>query len=298
MADRMRGAGRRAFRPGADLGERSALESRLLLSGTKVVRVAPKPFIQSFTQFGGQIAKIVDTKGNVFNVDMVGGGHVRARPMKGGRVMLIVDGSTSASQLSINYIHPPIVEGTAHTYQGTSATGDPRLKVGAIKVKSGTIGEILGYQTADLSGPITATGTGTVNRIAFYSLQPGASITTGGDVNILDTYNDLTISGGPGISIGRDLNWLFVRGNLTVGTGSTFSVGRDVGLTFAFPNGTDPGGQGAQINGNLTIEPNAALSIGRFVDNTFLVNGQGTGASRISFLSGAQFFFFRGGFTA
>ena len=50
-----------------------------------------------------------------------------------------------------------------------------------------------------------------VDRIAFESLKPGASIVTGGDVNTLDVFNNLTIGGGPGIAIGRDLNWMLDR---------------------------------------------------------------------------------------
>ena len=67
------------------------------------------------------------------------------------------------------------------------------LNVGQLTVNSGAIGAIEGFHSADLSGPITASSSPTVDRIAFNSIQPGASIVTGGSVNTLDVLQGITL---------------------------------------------------------------------------------------------------------
>lgn len=288
MSDRGRRADRRAFRPGQDLGAgragRLALEPRLLLSSTRgSARVAAKAEIVTgsiglHTAFGGKILKVRDVDGEKYDVDITGGGIVTGRPMSGGRVKLIVAGSTADSILSINPSAVTRRVGTAHTLPVGLRHIDHLLHIGAIEITSGRIGQILGRQTADLSGPIVVSGTAPVDRITFAALKPGASITTGGDLNTLDTFGDLSIGGGPGITVGRDLNWLDVNGNLNIGAGSTFQINRDLGLTAQVAKGSDPGGQGAHVHGDFTIANGGLFQVGRSLDGTFIVDGNVTGA--------------------
>ena len=142
-------------------------------------------------------------------------GTVRAYPMSGGRVGIIVDGSTQNTELAINPLGQPQKKGFAHSFAYGEANRSHVLNVGQITINSGQIGAILGFQTADLSGPLVAKGTAAIDRIAFENILPGASITTGGDVNTLDVLNGIDLSGaGTGIFIGRDLNLLNVGSNI------------------------------------------------------------------------------------
>jgi hypothetical protein len=210
-------------------------------------------------------------------------GTVRAYPMSGGRVGIIVDGSTSNTDLTINPLGEPQKKGYAQSFAYGESNRVHLLNVGQITVNSGTIGAIEGFQDTELSGPLVATGTSAIDRIAFYSILPGASITTGGDVNTLDVLNSITLSGaGTGINIGRDLNLLNVGGNLTVENGANFIIGRNLGLIPQPPKGTGTGSNilalnftlagtgtsielpsvGSFIQGNVDIEPGSTFSMG------------------------------------
>ena len=287
---------RRSFRPSLD----GTLEPRLLLSGASVAIKASSPNIQAQIARGGQVSLIRDTDGEIYNVNVIGGGSVRSQAMSGGRVRLIVERTGPASVLSINPVSAKIKKGTAHDYP-TNVTGDHILHVGEIQVKTGKISQILAYRTAELSGPVTIAGTSQVSRIAFYSIVSGGAINTGGDLDTLSVYNDLTLGGGPGIEVGRDLNWLNVGGNINISDGSRLSTGRDIGLTQQLPKGTDPGGRGAVVQGNVNVNEGGRFVIGRALDATFLVNGTLTGFKRITgptltgFPVGAQFFVALGG---
>ncbi len=144
-------------------------------------------------------------------------GTVRAYPMSGGRVGIIVDGSTQNTELAINPLGIPQKKGFAHSFAYGESNRGHVLNVGQITINSGQIGAILGFQDASLSGPLVSEGTSAIDRIAFANILPGASITTGGDVNTLDVLNSASLSGaGTGIFIGRDLNLLNVGGALTL----------------------------------------------------------------------------------
>src|SRR5262249_33580032 len=132
-------------------------------------------------------------------------GTVRAYAMPGGRVGIIVDGSTQNTELTINPLGRPQYKGFAHSFSYGEATRNNLLNIGQLTVTSGQIGAIEGFQTAMLSGPLTVMGTTPINRIALDAILPGASITTGGDLQTLDVLNNIDLSGpGTGISIGRD----------------------------------------------------------------------------------------------
>ncbi len=282
MSRRVRGGGanRRSFRPQGD----GVLESRCLLAAV-VTHVA----------YGGQIAEVRAPDLGRFNIQITGGGVVRATPMAGGKVKIIINGSGPNSVVTINPVeHVPMAKGLAHHYPIPQAVSSAFLNVGEVDVTSGIIDQILGYQTANLSGPINISGTNTVDRIAFNSYQPGASIRTAGSLNTLDSYTDVNLSGGPGISVGGDLNWVQIGGNLSLSGGSSLVVGRDLGLTAQPGKGTDSGGQGGFVEGNVSIANGSSFTITRSLQAPFIVNGNLSGAANISVAFGASNFFIRG----
>lgn len=284
-----RRADRRALKPTLD----DKLETRVVLSTfsafSHVHTLAhptrePVPN-QILTAAGGRKVRIGMTNGEYFDASLTNGGTIRARRLPGGRVALNVRGSTVQSELVIEPVAKPARPGLAHQFAPNYGNFTHVLNVGAINIQSGTIGKILGYRTVDLSGPVTIDNDPNtpIDRIAFYNLLPGASITTGSDLNTLDIYNDADLSGvGTGINIGRDLNWFYSTGNLNVSDGATFTVGRDVGLTAQASKGTDPGGQGALIVGNVTVDPSSTFVIGRNLAAPFRVDGNFTGVDQVT----------------
>ncbi|MDG3007255.1 hypothetical protein [Paludisphaera mucosa] len=233
-------------------------------------------------------------------------GTVRVYPRPDGSVGIIVDGSTSNTELSINPLPRSIRKGYAHSFAYGQADQSRVLDVSSITINSGAIASILGFHTADLTGPVVVSGTQAIDRIAFRSIQPGASITTGGDLNTLDVLQGVTISGsGDNIAIGRDLNLLNVGGDLVLENGANFFVARDLGLVPQPPKGTGTGSNvltlnvplvGTQsttqfpavsgfIQGDVIVNPGSQFAIGRAIDNQLQVNGDFIGTSRFSFLT-------------
>lgn len=263
---------RRGFRPTLD----GKLEPRVLMAQLSAIHAR--------TAAGGQAVVITNTSGAEFYVSTFNGGTVRALPASGGRVNLIVDGSTPSTLLEINSIVPAHIQGTAHTFHTYLSTPNNKLNIASINVTSGFISAIEGYQTANLSGSILVAGAARVDRIALNSILPGGSIQTGGDLNTLDVFHDVTLSGG-NISIGRDLNWFETYGNVTLSNNSNFLIGRDAGGIPQPAKGSGNQGQGINISGNLTINPGSAFAIGRFLNIPagILVSGNASGLSRVSF---------------
>ena len=152
---------------------------------------------------------------------------------------------------AINPLGSPQKKGYAHSFAYGESNRGHVLNVGQITINSGEIGGILGFQDTELSGPLVSDGTGAIDRIALESILPGASITTGGDVNTLDVLDGIDLSGpGTGIFIGRDLNLLNVGTDLDITNGAVFSVGRDVGLVSQPPKGTGSGSNVLLLNFN------------------------------------------------
>lgn len=302
---------RHGFRP--DLG--GALEPRTLLStvSVKTIVVAPvvgktasstarsasvrsagvraaavkSPFIHNprvLVERGGKGVRILDGRGAAFSVLLeTGPGTITAKPRKDGRFDLIAAGTNSTTELVINPLRPIPKFGTAHTFQPDFGISSEILEVGDINIKTGKIGAILGYRTANLGGRILLDNDSPIDRIALNRLLPGALIQTTGDLDTLDVFTDADLSGsGTGIKVGRDLNWMLIGGNLTINDGATLSTARDIGLEGQAAKGTDPGGKGAQINGNVVIGPQGSFRIGRDVAGTILIQGNLNGASRLT----------------
>ncbi len=227
-------------------------------------------------------------------------GTVRVYPMLNGQVGIIVDGSNSNTELTINPLPNPIRKGNAHSFAYGQAGVTHVLNIGQITVNSGSIGAIEGFHTANLVGPLVAAGTTTVDRIALNSIQPGASIQVGGSLNTLDVLQGITLNTGTSISIGRDLNLLNVGQNINLSNGSQILVGRDIGAVLQPPKGTGTGSNvlslnqaligtttnisvpsvGAYIQGGISIGAGSAFVVGRNVAQTLWVLGDVTGASR------------------
>lgn len=175
-------------------------------------------------------------------------GTVRAYAMPRGRVGLIIDGTTTQSELAISPEPFPQRKGYAHSFAYGQSNQSKVLNIGQITVNSGQIGAILGFHTADLSGPLVSLGTTAIDRIAFNNLLPGASITTNGDLNTLDVLNNVKLNSGPGIVIGRDLNLFNVGQDLSLSNGASVNVGRYLGATPQPPKGTGTGSNFLALN--------------------------------------------------
>ncbi|SIO43170.1 hypothetical protein SAMN05444166_4669 [Singulisphaera sp. GP187] len=178
-------------------------------------------------------------------------GTVRAYSMSRGRVGLIIDGTTTQSELDISPQPFPQRKGYAHSFAYGQTNQSKVLDIGQITVNSGQIGAILGFHTANLSGPLVSLGTTAIDRIAFNNLLPGASIQTNGDLNTLDVLNNVKLDRGPGIVIGRDLNLFNVGQNLTLQNGASLNVGRFLGATPQPPKGTGTGSNIVALNQSL-----------------------------------------------
>src|SRR5262249_51354169 len=230
-------------------------------------------------------------------------GTVRAYAMPGGRVGIIVDGSTSNTDLTINPLGQPQKKGFAKSFAYGESTRNHLLNIGQLTVTSGQIGAIEGFQVAELSGPLTSPGTSTISRIALSAIAPGASITTGGDLQTLDVLNDIDLSGaGTGSNIGRDLDLLNVGGSISVSNGANFTIGRNLGLLAQPPKGTGTGSNvlslnftnvsnsivtvtipsvGAFIQGSVNVSPGSVFALGGIIYNTMYVEGSVNGYSRL-----------------
>ena len=230
-------------------------------------------------------------------------GTIRAYAMSGGRVGLVISGSTSNTDVTINPLGEPQKKGFAHSFAYGESTRNHLLNIGQITVTSGAIGAFEGFQDAELSGPMVVSGSSSIDRIAFDAILPGASITTGGDLGTLDVLNGIDLSGsGTGITIGRDLNLLNVGGSITLSNGANFQIDRDLGLVSQPPKGTGTGSNvlslnyttvsgstvtvtipsvGSFIQGGININPGSVFAISGNIYNTLYTSGTVNGFSRL-----------------
>jgi len=284
---------------------------------------------------GGQAANVVAVDGSHFRIQLgyipntvqtsaqsgLGGfstqphslpqpvGTVRVYAMPNGEVGIIVDGSTPNTELTINPLPHPIPKGYAHSYAYGMSGESHILNIGKITANSGSIGAIDGFQTANLVGPLVVSGTTTVNRIAFNSIEPGASITVGGTLNTLDVFQGISLgTNGPGtgtgIQVGRDLNLLNAGGNITLENGSFIKIDRHLGAILQPPKGTGTGSDVLSLNlpsttplvaaapqtsvsgyiqGNVTIGATSSFVVGGEIFYPLYIIGNVTGTNLITF---------------
>jgi hypothetical protein len=229
-------------------------------------------------------------------------GAVRVYAMTGGKIGIVVDGSTPNTQLTINPLPHPVRKGYAHSYSYGAGGENHLINIGQITINSGQIGSVEGFHTANLSGPLIVPDTATIDRIAFNAILPGASIITGGSVNTIDVLQGITLNTGTNIEIGRDVNLLNVGQNISLSGGSQFLIGRDLGAVLQPPKGTGSGSNvltlflsnitnnvnvtlppevSTYLQGDLDIAPGSVFVIGRAVDNPIYIIGNINGASRV-----------------
>ena len=285
---------RRAFQPSLD----GVLEPRLLLSKAKLsLPTYPQVIIQSGA--GGMLSRVILPNGEPFEITTARGTVQAIANKKTGHIDIIIRGSTEDTEVAINPISRYIAKGVAHDFAYGDANRSGMMQVGNITVTSGTLGAFVGYNTAVLNGSLNIPSSNRVDRIAFQALAPGASITTGGDLEDLDIRQNANLVGQSSfIHVGRDLNWFNMPGDLNLTNGATLAIGRYVGETFQPNRGSGPAGQGIQIGGNLNIGPGSSFTVGNSLVGNVVINGLTTGASRISVANqGIGGFFFQGGFT-
>lgn len=235
-------------------------------------------------------------------------GTIRAYPMPGGKVGLIVDGSTMTQQVTIDPLPFHQRKGYAHSFAYGEASRSHLLNIGSFQVTNGSLQAILAFHSADLSGPLSIGGTTKVDRIAFNALLPGAAIGVGGTLNTLDVANGVNLTSGPGISVGGDLNLLNVGQDMILANGASLTVGRFLGGTPQPPKGTGTGsnflslnqaqiGTGtaqltpsvsAYIQGNLTVGPGSTVNIVSGVANSSATSLVGSGAAPSPLLIGGS----------
>ncbi len=291
---------RRAFRPTLD----GRLESRRLQAHVgKFGFLYPANHIQ--TASNGQAVDITTATGESFFIDVANGGTVKAYPMSGGRFGLTLSGTNAQSVVTINPVIDSQVKHTAHIFNTRQGQYNGLINLGSINVVNGQIDDILGYKTAVLSGPLLATATNPIDRLAFFALAPGANIITGGDVNTLDVATSVILSGAnTGINIGRDLNFFSTFGDVDIINNANFIVGRNIGTTAQLAKGTGPssiptnatvlqgnnttlsftGYQAFSIQGNVFIAPGSHMAFGGAIGAEFLVNGTFVGFDKLSTL--------------
>lgn len=250
--------------------------------------------VMTNTAYGGMATLIQDIDGELWTAYVqdpldkrAKAGTIRAIPDTGGRVKLIIDGTTENTELVIEPFNRVRPTNLAHAFSAQLGRQNKTLGVSDILISSGKINQILGYRTVDLSGTVTIAGDTPVSRIAVSSISGAAGIITGGDLNTLNVYNNAVFDGGKGIQVGRDLNWTTVYGNLEFRNGANFIVGRDVGLNTQPDKGTTAGGKGGVINGNMYIAPTSTWQVGRAVASPFLIQGRFDGTNHVLIPSGS-----------
>jgi hypothetical protein len=236
---------------------------------------APRNYVQTFVAAGGKVSVLINTDGALFAVHVLGPGTVRAKAAPQGKVDLFLYGTNVDTTVSIDPELPTPGQNTAHQFPTGTTLQNGVVQVRNITVLDGKIGQILGYKTADVSGTVAVVGQNQpgpyVDRIAFNSLQPGASIQVPGTLFTLDIYSSVSLDGGQGIAIGQDLDAMNVGGTLALVNGASIRIGRDLGAVPQQAKGTGPIGQGLTIHGDLIVASGGTIAVGRFIGTPFLV---------------------------
>ena len=253
------------------------------------IPTSPKPYVQTGVALAGRTAAVIDTDGEVYAVNLTGGGTVRAQAAPGGQVDLFLYGTNSTSTLTIDPKSSPPANNSAHGFPAGSVIHDGLLQVRNVRVFSGMISQILGYRTANLHGRLDATprfgGSGSsISRIAFDNILPGSSIYAIEDLNTLDVANTLYLNGPQdGLFIGRDFNFLSTGQDVILANGASIFAGRDLGAIDQGAKGTGPssGGSTGIVFGDLVVGPGSTIAAGRNAYAPFTIFGGAFGVENL-----------------
>lgn len=282
-AANMRDAQRLPLPPGYDARNRARRVEvdAIRQAFTNSVRAQFPRSVASQRRGFGKAAQVTAGDRQNFMIAVLGPGVVRVRADSFGRVAVFVDGTTEYSELVIEPLNPkqPPDQGTrfrAHDFSWGQTKQDSLIEISDITISSGKIGAISGFRTAILSGKVTAQASTPVDRIAFYAIKPGASITTGGDLNTLDVLRDVELGAGDQILIGRDLNLMNVGEDLKLGNGASFVVGRSIGTLPQPAKGSSTGANVLSVNtlDRVAGDAPAAPLIGAYIKGSLLVDDQ------------------------
>lgn len=236
------------------------------------------------TMAGGRGVRILDGNGGIFNVGVESGpGTVRAKALRDGRFEIRAIGTGESSELVITAMRVAGKIGMGHTYNPQLGRGGEVLDIAEIVVTSGEIGSVLGYRTANLSGPLVLDTDAPVNRIALNRLDPGALIQTAGDLNTLNVFTDATLEGdGTGVMVGRDLNWVTIGGDLSIADGATLETDRDLGLVAQPAKDSSPPGVGILVEGSVVLGPTGSWTVRRDLAGPIMIRGDFTGSDQFT----------------
>jgi hypothetical protein len=273
--DKGRRANRNAFRPTLD----GRLEPRWLLSQLSIVK-PQVGIVGTHTAREGRSINVIDTDGEQYRINATNEAIVRAVPTLDGRLDLIVTGSRFDSELVIERRRHPPEPTAAHEFPIHARNADSILHIRNITIRTGAIGGILGFGTADLSGRIVVRNrvnpdlTPTIDRIALYALRPGARIITAGSVDTLEVLTSVNLSRPrDGIFVGQDLNFLAVGGDFNLSNGASVIVSRDLGAFGQLPKGTGRGGAGGILDGDLSLSNTSQFTVQRNFVSPIRVQG-------------------------
>ena len=246
-----------------------ALNINHKISHSDRIPQGPRPYVQTFVATGGKTAVLVDVDGELYAVHVVGHGTVRAKAAPQGRVDLFIYGSDPQTNVSIDPEGAAVGQHSAHQFPTGTTLQDSVLHIRNITITSGNVGQIVGYRTADISGAVVVNSQSnpgpSVNRLAFNSLSPGASINVAGTLFTLDGYNKVTLDGGTGIVVSQDLDAMTVGSTLSLVNGAAIRVGRDLGAVYQAGKGSGPAGIGLTVNGDLIVSNGGTIEVGRYI---------------------------------
>ncbi len=268
-------------------------------------QVENRPFLftQGQIRQAGRAVEVTDVDGEHYLISATGGGVVVTYKMLNGQVGVSIEGSNDDTVVLIQKLARFQPAGIAHRFSPGMALQDGTLTIGAFDVPSGRFNSILGFHTAKLAGPLTVSGTGVVDRIAFNEVLPGGGITVGGTLNTLDILDNAEFRGAErGITVGRNLNLFNTGADLTFGHGAQFHVGDSLGAELQLAKGTGESGStggtifpgvddvSVAVRGDFTLEEGSFLTVDTVV-RPVIATGTITGVDQIIVAGGNAGFF-------
>ena len=160
---------------------------------------------------GSSATRPVQTSGGTYTFSISGPGLMKVAPLGKGLVRLTLFGTTGATTLTESQTRQRLHQASAG------------LKIGAIRVISGTIGGIDAPDAALYGGITPVSG---VSTLQFGSLQPNARIDVNGALGSL-TVGSIDLAPNGHVNIGGDLGQSLNVGSLNL-DGGHFTVGNDL----------------------------------------------------------------------